>query len=77
MHPSLRAFWAEYRAGAQRPPSLVSATELAAVRLLQTAVEIARGLPDISAPVMAIVQVADNMLRDPKAAALDLMGLRE
>lgn len=77
LRPSVHAFWTAYRSGNADAPPLAHATELAAVRLLQTAIELARGLPDVSAHVMALVQVADNMLRDPKPAALNLLGLRE
>ena len=51
--------------------------ELAAVRLLQTAVESAQGLVTPSAHVMTLVQLADNMLRHPEDAAMNLLGLHE
>lgn len=76
LRPSVHAFWTAYRSGNADAPPLAPAIELAAVRLLQTAIELARGLPEVSAHVMALVQVADNMLRDPEPAALDLLGLR-
>ena len=50
--------------------------ELAAVRLLQTAIERAQGLSAPSAHVVTLVQLADNMLRRPEDAALGLLGLR-
>ena len=48
--------------------------ELAAVRLLQTAVERAQSLTRASAHVVTLLQLADNMLRDPEDAAVNLIG---
>jgi len=47
------------------------------VRLLQTAVEYAQGLVAATAEVVTLLQLADNMLREPDAAGWALMGLRE
>lgn len=77
MQPAVGAFWAAYRGSNPRSPRLRRVIDLAAVRLLQTAVEQARGLAEVSAQVMAAVQVADHMLRGPEYAALALLGLRE
>jgi Ser/Thr protein kinase RdoA (MazF antagonist) len=77
MQPALGAFWLGYRLTSPRPPTLRRVIELAAVRLLQTAVERAEGLTSPSAHVVTLVQLADNMLREPEDAALGLMGLRE
>jgi hypothetical protein len=58
-------------------PALRRVIELAAVRLLQTAVEHAQGLAVPTAHVMTLLQLADNMLRHPEDAALTLLALRE
>jgi hypothetical protein len=39
-------------------------------------VERAQGLAAASAHVVTLVQLADNMLRDPEDAGLSLLGLR-
>jgi Ser/Thr protein kinase RdoA (MazF antagonist) len=76
MQPAMEAFWSAYRLASWRPPTLRRVVELAAVRLLQTAVERAQGLATPSAHVVTLVQVADNMLRHPEDAAANLLGLR-
>jgi hypothetical protein len=50
--------------------------QLAAVRIIQTAVEHAQGLAIPSAHVVTLLQLADNLLRNPEDAALGLVGLR-
>jgi aminoglycoside phosphotransferase (APT) family kinase protein len=77
MRPALQAFWASYVRACPQPPALRRVVELAAVRLLQTAVERAQGLARPSAHVVTLVQLADNMLTTPDAAAVSLLGLRE
>lgn len=77
MQPAMRAFWSAYRLESPRRPTLRRVIELAAVRLLQTAVEHAQGLAAPSAHVVTLVQLADNMLRQPEDAALSLLALRE
>jgi Ser/Thr protein kinase RdoA (MazF antagonist) len=77
MLPAMQAFWSSYRLANPRHPALGRVIELAAVRLLQTAVEHAQGLVTPSAHLVTLLQLADNMLRDPDDAALSLMGLRE
>jgi aminoglycoside phosphotransferase len=77
MQPAMQAFWSAYRLARPRRPTLRRVIELAAVRVLQTAVESAQGLAAPTAHVMTLVQLADNMLRDPDDAALSLLGLRE
>ena len=46
------------------------------MRLLQTAIERAQGLSFPSAHVVTLVQLADNMLRQPEDAAATLLGLQ-
>jgi aminoglycoside phosphotransferase (APT) family kinase protein len=77
MRPAIDAFWSTYRSASTTPPPLALVVELAAVRLLQAAVERARDLAVLSAHVVVLAQLADNLLRDPEAAALLLLGLRE
>jgi hypothetical protein len=74
MRPAIHAFWSAYRPA--NPPSLRRVVEFGAVRLLQTAIERAQGLSFPTAHVVTIVQLADNMLRQPDEAAAALLGLR-
>jgi Ser/Thr protein kinase RdoA (MazF antagonist) len=75
MQPAMAAFWSTYRNASPRPPALKRVIELAAVRLLQTAVEQAKRFAAPSAHVVTLVQLADNMLRQPEEAGVGLMGL--
>ena len=77
MRPAMQAFWSAYRGANPQRLRLRSVVELAAVRVLQTAVERAQGLAAPSAHVVTLMQLADNMLRHPDDAALSLLGLRE
>lgn len=74
MRPAIQAFWSAYVPA--NPPPLRRVIELGAVRLLQTAIERAQGLSFPTAHVVTLVQLADNMLRQPDDAALALLGLR-
>jgi aminoglycoside phosphotransferase len=76
MQPAMQVFWSAYWPASPQPPTLRRVIELTAVRLLQTAVESAQGLVTPSAHVMTLVQLADNMLRHPEDAALNLLGMR-
>jgi aminoglycoside phosphotransferase (APT) family kinase protein len=75
MQPAMQAFWSAYRLARARPPTLRQVVECAAVRLLQAAVEQAGALSEASAHTITLVQLADNMLREPEEAALRLLGL--
>jgi Ser/Thr protein kinase RdoA (MazF antagonist) len=77
MRPAIHDFWSAYRLANPLHPTLRRVVELGAVRLLQTAVEHAQGLAAPTAHVMTLVQLADNLLRDPDDAALTLLALRE
>jgi aminoglycoside phosphotransferase (APT) family kinase protein len=77
MQPAMREFWAAYRDASRSPPSLRYVVELAAVRLLQTAVERAQELASPTAHVVAHAQLAANLLRRPADAARPLLCLRE
>lgn len=76
MAPAVSAFWTAYRSASPRCPPLRRAVELAAVHLLQTAVEYARGLSSVSAHAGTLVQLADNLLRAPEDGAAGLLGLQ-
>ena len=75
MRPAIHDFWSAYRVANPLGPTLRRVVELGAVRLLQTAVEHAQDLVAPTAHVVTLVQLADNMLRDPEDAALTLLGL--
>jgi aminoglycoside phosphotransferase (APT) family kinase protein len=77
MQPAMHAFWSAYRLACGRAPKLRRVVELAAVRLLQSAVERAQGLGTPTAHVVTLLQLADNMLAQPDHAAVNLLGLRE
>ncbi len=77
MQPAAQAFWSAYRLARGRGPKLRRVIEMAAVRLLQSAVERAQGLGRPTAHVVTLLQLADNMLRQPEYAAASLLGLRE
>ena len=76
MQPAMDAFWSAYRATSPAPPALVRVLELAAVRLLNTAVERAQVLAAPSAHLVMLLQLAENVLREPETAAHTLLGLR-
>jgi hypothetical protein len=75
MQPAMREFWSAYAGASSEPPPIRRVVELAGVRLLQTAIERARGLLTPSAYVVTLLQLADNLLRRPDDAAIDLLGL--
>jgi hypothetical protein len=76
MRPAIHAFWSAYRSARVRPPALAYVVEMAALRLLQAAIERAQDLAVVSAHVVMLVQLAANLLRD-EVGALDLLGLHE
>ena len=71
MQPAIHALWSAYRLASPGGPTLRRMIQLAAVRVLQSAVERAQGLTASSAHVVTLVQLADNMLRRPDDAALE------
>jgi aminoglycoside phosphotransferase (APT) family kinase protein len=75
MRPAVIAFWQAYCAAIGRPPALKPVVELAAVRLLQASVESAMQSAAPSAHGVVLAQLAANLLDDPDAAALVLLGL--
>jgi Ser/Thr protein kinase RdoA (MazF antagonist) len=76
MEAAVQAFWSAYAAASPRCPPLRSAIELTAVRLLQSAVERAQMLARPTASVIALVQLAEHMLRHPDLVGYTLLGLR-
>jgi aminoglycoside phosphotransferase (APT) family kinase protein len=76
LRPAMRAFWTGYATAGPRPPALRRVAELTGVRLLQCAVERAQFLMRPSAHAATLVQVAENLVRRPDAAAA-FLGLRE
>ncbi len=77
MQPAIDAFWSAYRRAISSRPALRRVIELAAVRLLQTAVERAQVLSAPSAHLVTLIQLAENILLEPETAAHTLLGLRE
>jgi Ser/Thr protein kinase RdoA (MazF antagonist) len=77
MQPAIDAFWSAYRGASSTPPALPRVMELAAVRVLQTAVERAQVLAAPSAHLVTLLQLAENILLEPERAAHTLLGLRE
>lgn len=77
MRPAIHALWTAYRSARTRPPPLTHVVELAAVRLLQTALERARHSDELSAHAVVLAQLAVHLLGDPEGSALVLLGLRE
>jgi aminoglycoside phosphotransferase (APT) family kinase protein len=77
IQPAVQTFWAAYRVSRPAALSLPRAIEFAAVRLVQTAVERAQGLGAATTHVLALVQLADAMLRRPEDAASKLLRLRD
>jgi Ser/Thr protein kinase RdoA (MazF antagonist) len=77
MRPAMQALWSAYRLVNPQHPTLRHVIELAAVRVVQTAVERAQGLAAASGHLITLLQLADNMLRHPDDAATSLLGLSE
>jgi aminoglycoside phosphotransferase (APT) family kinase protein len=73
--PAIGALWDAYRAVS--PAAIVAVVQLAAVRLLETAVEYAAGLAALSGHVLALAQLAANMLRAPGLIGWNTLGLRQ
>ena len=70
----MHALWSAYRSARSATAGAGAVVELAAVRLLQTAFEHARGLACRRRTSSTLVQLADNMLRRPEDAALACWG---
>jgi hypothetical protein len=77
---SLSAFWRAYVAArgwspAQADAALPRAVELAAARLVQSAIEQTQGSTTLNAQAVYQVQLAANILERPRPAAAGLLGL--
>jgi thiamine kinase-like enzyme len=77
MQPAVHALWRTYCSARTRPPALARVVDLAAVRLLQAALERARQADELPAHAVVLAQVAAHLLRDPEGTALALLGLPE
>lgn len=80
MQPSIRAFWQAYTAALdiERPAIeslLVRSVQYGAARMIQTAYESMQYSPQILPGTLGLLQVSLNMLKDPKKAATQLLGL--
>ena len=76
MQPAIDAFWSGYCEASSTSPTLRRVLELAAVHLVQTAVERAQVLVAPSAHLITLLQLAENILLEPERAAQTLLGLR-
>jgi hypothetical protein len=80
VQPSICSFWSRYAESLDLQDSksdrfLLRAVKFSALRLLVTTFEIAPQLSSVSTYMLALVQVAMNILADPKKAAIELYGL--
>ena len=82
MAPSIGAFWRSYVESAAIPPwsasqRLIRSIEYGAARLVQTAYESLYMSHAMTNHGAALLQVAQNILRDPAGAADSLLGLKQ
>ena len=82
IQPAMHAFWAAYRSGrgwstetAER--ELIRSARFAGVRLLQTAYERVQGAARVTATVVCLAQLAENVLTRPAEAVEELLGIRD
>ncbi|KJC35602.1 hypothetical protein UP09_30710 [Bradyrhizobium sp. LTSP885] len=80
MQPSIRAFWAAYVAelrleSAAADTMLMRSVKYGAARMIQTAYEAMQYSAQISPSALALLQVSLNILKEPKRAATQLLGL--
>ena len=80
LKPAFRAFWSAYVDGsdaclADPAPFLERATAMMGARMLVTAFEMSAWSETIAAHGLMIAQTGMNVLRDPRAAARNLLGL--
>jgi len=81
LHPAARDFWEAYRAaawsgdGATESGFLLRAVQYAAARLVQGAHELCSNQPVPPNLALAMLQLAANIMADPRGAALHLFGL--
>ena len=75
MRPAIQAFWSAYRRASPVRPALRRVVELAAVRVLQSAVERAQESATASAHAITLAQVADHLDHVRQVAGPDHVGL--
>jgi Ser/Thr protein kinase RdoA (MazF antagonist) len=80
LHPGARAFWQAYRRSAQLEGGragdfLVRSVRFAAARMAQAAYELCLTEQQPSNLAMAMLQLAANILSDPREASLHLFGI--
>lgn len=78
--PAMRAFWDEYVkslpiAEGQADARLERCVAYAGARMLQTALETLHYAPSMSAHVALVLQISLNILRDPRTAVRELVGI--
>jgi hypothetical protein len=81
IQPAMRAFWAAYTAGSglsggAAEAELERAASFAGARLLQSVYEAMAVHPVLTPTAVLELQVAANILTQPRLAALDLLGIR-
>jgi hypothetical protein len=80
MLPSIRAFWHGYIAELRIDPDaadavLMRSIKYGAARMILTAYEALQYSPQVSPPALALLQVSLNVLKEPKRAAAQILGL--
>jgi aminoglycoside phosphotransferase (APT) family kinase protein len=76
IRPALEAFWRAYRTAMDDEcASLRRCLELAAVRLVHLAVDLAAEIEEIRAVSVLHVQLAENLIEDPSGVGQGLLGL--
>lgn len=82
LQPGMAALWRGYRGPRPRPAGeaaglLSRAVRYAAVRLVQTAYEMAGNVPQIPAPSVLALQLAENVMADPDEARRSLFAIAD
>jgi hypothetical protein len=80
MQPAIRAFWQAYVAALELERGaaeafLARSVKYGAARMIQTAYESMQYSPQISPNALALLQVSFNILKEPKRAITQLLGL--
>ncbi len=80
MQPSIRAFWHGYLGELRIDPDaadavLMRSIKYGAARMILTAYEVLQYSPQVSSPALALLQVSLNVLKEPKRAATQILGL--
>jgi hypothetical protein len=80
LHPAARLFWGAYRLTSELEPDAESVTlqraiRFAAARMAQGAYELCVGMPQPPNLAVVMLQLAANMLAEPAAASLQLLGI--